>query len=238
MTDTSDESLDRLYHLWIDYRFYIIISVLMVMSAITGGAYQATSQQAAQQQSSEALFRVLQAVEDENLPAAKQALADIDGDEFPHIHNLAQMSLASLQQETGDLDGAIDSINQSIEQEDDVGMRQVMALRLVELLINAERYEDALSVLEEQPPQEEVMQMLFNERRADVYFAYGKHLLARSFYLQALQIAVNRAPSHAPLLNLKIGAASAHVIETKFEAKIEGKPSENSSADSEKESSQ
>lgn len=209
MSELNEELLERLGGFWQSYKFYITVSVLMALSAATGLSCQSSSHDAARRETGGALFALLRAGEEGDAEAAQLAFEKIDGERFPSLRNLARASLAAAQNKAGAAENAENALREAVKTETESGLRTVMILRLAEVLINSEKYEEALKHLTESEPEEEMFRMLFAERRGDAHFAAGANREALAEYEKAGEYAARAFTGYAPLLRIKIGAASS-----------------------------
>lgn len=202
----EDELTERAFEFWRVYKFHIIVVLLMVVSAIAGLSYQSIVVQEKRRTTGVALFKLISAANANDLTAAKSTLEEIDGDDFPQMHGLALVALASAQNKAGDYADAVDALRIAAENETDYGLRRIIILRLAEALINDGKTEEALAILDEESPTSPDMRMLFIERRGDAYYAAGKPRLAREEYLRARADALEQNSQYAGLLDIKIAA--------------------------------
>ena len=213
MSDLNEELLERMGGFWRAYKFYIIITVLMAVSGAAGLAHRSSLHDAARRESGDALFEILRAETDGDTEAAQRALERIDGGRFASMHNLALMSLAAAQDGAGNAEDAIATLRAAKAAETETGLRMIIILRLAELLINAGQTEEALQELDAEEPAEEILQMLYAERRGDAYFAAGDNRRALAAYAAARELSAGAFRNYAPLLNIKIGAAASMRLE-------------------------
>ena len=205
----EDELTERAFEIWRVYKFHIIITLLMIVSAVAGLSYQSVVVQEQRRATGIALFKLISAAEANDLTTAKTVLEEIDGDSFPKMHGLALAALAAAQNKAGDYGDAADALRIAAENETDDGLRQIIILRLAEALINDGKTEEALAILEEESPASPDMNMLFIERRGDAYYAAGKPQLAREEYQNARASALEQNPQYAALLDIKISATAS-----------------------------
>ncbi|MBE8158443.1 MAG: tetratricopeptide repeat protein [Betaproteobacteria bacterium] len=209
MSDLNEEIQERLLGFWRAYKFYIIITVLMSVSGAAGLARQSSLYEEARDESGKALFELLHAGEEGDAETARRALARIDGERFSAMRNLALASLAAAQNGGGDAEAAAATLREAAAAETETGLRLIIVLRLAEVLINAGKSEEALEQLNAAEPEEEILRVLFAERRGDAHFAAGDVRKALAEYKTAREIAAAAYPNYAPVLNIKIGAASS-----------------------------
>ncbi len=207
MNDINEVMVERMRSLWGGYKFYIIAAVLMMVSAAAGLSYQSAVHYAEKREAGGALFALLRAAEDGDTEAAERELSRIRGEKFTPLRNLALAAVASARHKAGNTAEAADALREAETAETDTGLRLMLVLRLAELLINEEKYGEALEYLNAQETAEPLMKILFAERRGDAHFAAGQFRAAHWEYTGARAEAEKSFRGYMPLLNLKIGAA-------------------------------
>ena len=94
-------------------------------------------------------YALKSAVDEGDLEQAVGYYSQLSDEDFPAVRRLAAFSLAMGRYEEKQYESAIILLQDVLEKEEDPGLRELAVLRLSELHINAERFDDALKVLEE-----------------------------------------------------------------------------------------
>ncbi len=112
----------------------------------------------------------------------------------------SQLILARLAVEKGELDEAIESLNQVKETTEDASLRTISSLRIARILLEKQELDAALSQVNEIVSEEFTVQK--QELKGDILLASGKKDEARAAY-EAANNALTGSASH-PLLNIKL----------------------------------
>ncbi len=209
MADTEDEIIERTRELWRRYSFLIVIFLAMVLSAIFGFTYQATSQENRRLYVSDIYYSLRTAVDGGDVETAKEYFSQLPTDDFLSIRRLAAFSLADGLYDNDQYDEAILLMEEVVATEvDDPGIKDLAVLRLGELYINAERFDDAIKLLSENftEKKDNASSILFYERIGDAYYANGKNDEALAQYKKAILLSASYFRSYLLPLRIKISS--------------------------------
>jgi predicted negative regulator of RcsB-dependent stress response len=207
---TDDEQLEAVKHLIVEYAPWLIGGVLVGVAVFFGFRYfqnytNERAYKAAAQFS--ALTDALQA----NDHARSRQIADgliKDYAKSPYADQ-AQLTLARLDVDDGQLDKAIAPLTQVMNDSKDTELRQIARLRLARVLTDQGKADAAIKTLAE--PMPSAFSARYHEVRGDAYFA-KKDIPDAVIEYQAALGAADASGINAALLELKIqdlGAAPA-----------------------------
>lgn len=204
---TEEETLEYARHLWRRFGFLIVFLLAMVLSAIFGFTYTAALHDQTRAEAGKIYYALKSAVDEGDLEQAVGYYSQLSDEDFPAVRRLAAFSLAMGRYEEKQYESAIILLQDVLEKEEDPGLRELTVLRLSELYINAERFDDALKVLEENLSlQDGKMNILIYERMGDVYFVNNNQKRALKQYEKATLLAARHYPSYRLPLRIKISA--------------------------------
>ena len=98
---------------------------------------------------------------------------------------MAALAAAKANFETGDAKGAAAQLQWTLEHARDEGIAATARLRLAGVLLDENRYDDALKLLDASYP--DAFVGLFEDRKGDIYVAQGKTAEAKAAYKAALE---------------------------------------------------
>ena len=209
---TDDEQLDVVKHLIVEYAPWLIGGVLVGAAAFFGYRYfQNYTNERAYKAAAE--FSALTAALRQNDHAKSRQIADElikDYANSPYADQ-AQLTLARLDVDDGQLDKAIAPLTQVMNDSKDTELRQIARLRLARILTDQGKPDEAIKTLAVPAPAAFVAR--YHEVRGDAYFAKKDAADAVAEYKAALG-AADASGIDAALLELKIqdlGASPAPV---------------------------
>ena len=207
---TDDEQLEAVKHLIVEYAPWLIGGVLVGAAVFFGFRYfQNYTNERAYKAAAE--FSSLTAALQANDHARSRQIADglIKGYAHSPYADQAQLTLARLDVDDGQLDKAVAPLTQVMNDSKDTELRQIARLRLARVLTDQGRADDAIKTLAE--PMPAAFSARYHEVRGDAYFAKKDIPHAITEYQAALG-AADATGINAALLELKIqdlGAAAA-----------------------------
>ncbi len=181
----EQEQLDSLKHFWADYGRLIITAVLAFVvgvGGIQGWKYYKRTQA---QEASIQFGKLDAAVAKGDMNEIRNVGADII-DRYPRTSYapMAALVVAKTERDAGELAAAASQLEWATQNASNEEVRKLARLRLAAILLDQEKYDDALKLLDEQVTQAFVP--LYSDLRGDVLVEQGKVAEARAAYLQAL----------------------------------------------------
>jgi predicted negative regulator of RcsB-dependent stress response len=210
---TDDEQLEAVKHLIVEYAPWLIGGVLVGAAVFFGYRYfQSYTNERAYKAAAEftALTTALQA----NDHARSRQIVDGLINNYAHspYADQAQLALARLDVEDGQMDKAIEPLTQVMNESKDTELRQIARLRLARVLTDQGKADEAIKTLAE--PMPAAFSARYHEVRGDAYVAKKDPSDAAAEYQAALG-AADASGINAALLELKIqdlGTAAAPVV--------------------------
>jgi predicted negative regulator of RcsB-dependent stress response len=209
---TDDEQLEAVKHLIVEYAPWLIGGVLVGAGVFFGIRYfeSYTNERAFK---AAAQFSAMSAALQSNNRTSSRQIADgiiKDYASSPYADQ-AQLALARLDVDDGQLDKAIAPLTQIMNESKDTELRQIARLRLARVLTDQGKSDEAIKTLAE--PMPAAFAARYHEVRGDAYYA-KKDIAAALTEYQAALGAADSSGTSAALLELKIqdlGAAPAPV---------------------------
>ncbi|HWX34350.1 MAG TPA: tetratricopeptide repeat protein [Steroidobacteraceae bacterium] len=209
---TDDEQLEAVKHMLVDYAPWLIGGVLAGLAVFFGMRYfdSYTNERALK---AAAQFSAMTTALQENDQTKSRQIADAlikDYASSPYADQ-AQLTLARLDVDDGQLDKAIAPLTQVMNESKDTELRQIARLRLARVLTDQGKADQAIKTLAEPAPP--AFAARYHEVRGDAYLAQKDISHAAAEY-QAALAAADAGGIDASLLELKIqdlGAAPAPV---------------------------
>jgi len=209
---TDDEQLEAVKHLIVEYAPWLIGGVLVGAAVFFGYRYfQTYTNERAYKAAAE--FTALTAALQANDHTKSRQIADglIKNYAKSPYADQAQLTLARLDVDEGQLDKAIAPLTQVMNDSKDTELRQIARLRLARVLTDQGKADAALQTLSE--PMRAAFSARYHEVRGDAFIAKKDIPAAVTEYQKALG-AADASGINAALLELKIqdlGAAAAPV---------------------------
>lgn len=180
----EQEQLDQFKHFWNQYGnliTWVLIAVFGSVAAWNGWQHWQRSQAA---QAAVLLDEVERSAQAADLPKLERAVADIQS-RFARTAQAQQATLvgAKVLYEKGNADAARSALAWVADKGSDEGYQAVARLRLAGVLIDAQKYDEALAQLTAAFPAS--FEPLAADRRGDVLLAQGKKAEARSEFQKA-----------------------------------------------------
>jgi predicted negative regulator of RcsB-dependent stress response len=222
---TDDEQLEAVKQLAVEYAPWLIGGVLVGLAVFFGMRYFAsyTNERALR---AAAEFGALTAALQANDHAKSRQIADALIKDFassPYADQ-AQLTLARLDVDDGQLDKAIVPLTRVMNDSKDTQLRQIARLRLARILTDQGKSDEAIKALAEPIPP--AFAARYHEVRGDAYFANKDIPHAVAEYQAALG-AADASGINASLLELKIqdlGAAPAPIAKAVSDTLNKAKP--------------
>ena len=222
---TDDEQLEAVKHLAVEYAPWLIGGALVGLAVFFGMRYftSYTNERALR---AAAEFGAMTAALQANEHAKSRQIADALIKDFassPYADQ-AQLTLARLDVDDGQLDNAIMPLTHVMNDSKDTQLRQIARLRLARILTDRGKSDEAIKTLAEPIPP--AFAARYHEVRGDAYFATKDIPRAVAEYQAALG-AADASGINASLLELKIqdlGAAPAPIAKTVSDTLNKAKP--------------
>lgn len=199
MAETDDDQIEQLRRLWDRYGVPVLIAGAVVAVVVLGGRYwQARALDRAAQASAQ-YEKVLAAADLSAAEAAVKALRDAHGGSNYTV--LADLHLAGLATQAGQLETAQAALRDALDRADNDADRHVARIRLARVLLDLDRAPDAAALLTDAPAQGPFAAD-YAELRGDAARARGDHDAARTAWREAL--ALSGQDGRGALLKLKL----------------------------------
>jgi predicted negative regulator of RcsB-dependent stress response len=212
---TDDEQLEAVKHVIAEYAPWLIGGVLVGAALFFGYRYYETYTEGRALKAA-AQFSALTTALQANDHAKSRQIADgliKDYAKLPYADQ-AQLALAKLDVDEGQLDKAVAPLTQVMNDSKDAELRQIARLRLARVLTDQGKADAAIKTLAE--PMPAAFSARYHEVRGDAYVA-NKDIPAAVAEYQAALGAADATGINAPLLELKIqdlGPVAAPVAKT------------------------
>ena len=185
----EQEQLDSLKHFWTDYGRLIITGVVAFVvgvGGIQGWKYYNRTQA---QDASVEFGKLDEAMAKGDINEIRNVGSDIV-DRYPRTSYapMAALVVAKAERDAGDLNAAASQLEWAAQNAASEEARMLSRLRLAGVLLDQEKYEEALKLLDEKVT--EAFVALYSDLRGDVLVEQGKIAEARAAYQQALDKSV------------------------------------------------
>jgi predicted negative regulator of RcsB-dependent stress response len=212
---TDDEQLEAVKHAFKEYAPWIVGGVLIGAGVFFGIRYYQNYMNERALKAA-AQFSAMSAALQENDTAKSRQLADGLIKEYPSspYADQAQLTLARLDVDEGQLDKAIAPLTLVMNDSKDTELRQIARLRLARILTDQGKFDEAIKTLAE--PMPAAFAIPYHEVRGDAYLAKKDPSAAVTEYQAALAAAA-ASGIDGSLLELKIqdlGAVRAPPVHT------------------------
>jgi predicted negative regulator of RcsB-dependent stress response len=185
----EQEQIDSLKHFWADYGRLIVTGVVAFVVGVGGiqgwKYYERTQAQGA----SVEFGKLDEAVAKGDINEIRNVGSDIV-DRYPRTSYapMAALVVAKAERDASDLDAAASQLEWAAQNAASEEARMLSRLRLAAVLLDQEKYEEALKLLDEKVT--EAFVALYSDLRGDVLVEQGKMAEARAAYQQALDKSV------------------------------------------------
>jgi predicted negative regulator of RcsB-dependent stress response len=207
--ETEEQQVEALKKWWQENGRYLIFGVILGLAILFGWNSWKDHRVTQGKAASELFSQLRGAVESSSLKDAKvfdeKLMADYDGTAYASLGALA-MAKAYVGQDN--LAEAENKLRWTMDNSSQQEIKEVARLRLAQVLIAMEKYDDALALLATELPPSYVS--LIEELRGDALRAQGKLDEARAAYDKALLTAGGRA-EYLQLKRDSLGAAAENV---------------------------
>ena len=181
----EQEQIDSLKHFWGDYGRLIVTGVVAFVvgvGGIQGWKYYNRTQA---QEASVQFGKLDEAVAKGDINEIRNVGVDIVA-RYPNTPYapMAALVVAKTERDAGELDAAASQLEWAAQNAASEEARMLSRLRLAGVLLDQEKYDDALKLLDTKVTQAFVA--LYSDLRGDVLFEQGKMAEARAAYQQAL----------------------------------------------------
>lgn len=185
----EQEQIDSLKHFWTDYGRLIITGVVAFVvgvGGIQGWKYYNRTQA---RDASVEFGKLDEAMAKGDINEIRNVGSDIV-DRYPRTSYapMAALVVAKAERDAGDLDAAASQLEWAAQNAASEEARMLSRLRLAGVLLDQEKYEEALRLLDEKMT--EAFVALYSDLRGDVLVEQGKIAEARAAYQQALDKSV------------------------------------------------
>jgi predicted negative regulator of RcsB-dependent stress response len=207
--ETEEQQVEALKKWWQENGRYLIFGVVLGLGILFGWNSWKDHRETQGMAASDLYSQLTGAVESSALEDAKafetKLLQDYDGTPYAALGALA---MARIYVEQDNLDEAEKKLRWAMDNANEQELKEVSRLRLAQVLVAMEKYDDALSLLGSELPAAYVS--LVEELRGDAFRAKGNFDEARAAYDKALLTAGGRS-EYLQLKRDSLGAAQENV---------------------------
>ena len=185
----EQEQLDSLKHFWTDYGRLIITGVVAFVVGVGGIQGWKFYNRTQAQDASVEFGKLDEAMAKGDINEIRNVGSDIV-DRYPRTSYapMAALVVAKAERDAGDLNAAASQLEWAAQNAASEEARMLSRLRLAGVLLDQEKYEEALKLLDEKVT--EAFVALYSDLRGDVLVEQGKMAEARAAYQQALDKSV------------------------------------------------
>ena len=185
----EQEQLDSLKHFWTDYGRLIITGVVAFVVGVGGIQGWKFYNRTQAQDASVEFGKLDEAMAKGDINEIRNVGSDIV-DRYPRTSYapMAALVVAKAERDAGDLNAAASQLEWAAQNAASEEARMLSRLRLAGVLLDQEKYEEALKLLDEKVT--EAFVALYSDLRGDVLVEQGKMAEARAAYLQVLDKSV------------------------------------------------
>jgi predicted negative regulator of RcsB-dependent stress response len=204
---TDDEQVEHVKQLTAEYGPWMLGGVLLATALVFGYRYYESYTNGVALKAA-AQFSAMTEAFDKNDPNAARKIADGLIKDYPKspYADQAQLAIARIDVESGDLAKAIAPLTHVMDGSNDADLKQIARLRLARVLIDQGKPDDAIRTLEATPAG--AFTALAHQVRGDALYAKKDPSAAAAEYMLALASSDARSPDTA-LLALKIADLGA-----------------------------
>jgi len=182
--ETEEQQVEALKKWWQENGRYLIAGVVLGLGILFGWNSWKNHKETQGMAASDLYSQLTKAVESSSLENAKafeeKLMQDYDGTPYAA---LGALTMARLYVEQDNLAEAEAKLRWTMDNADELELKEVSRVRLAQVLVAAEKYDDVLSLLDDLPTS---YTSLTEELRGDVLRAQGKIDEARAAYDRAL----------------------------------------------------
>jgi predicted negative regulator of RcsB-dependent stress response len=201
--ETEEQQVEALKKWWQENGRYLIAGVVLGLGILFGWNSWKNHKETQGMAASDLYSQLTKAVESSSLENAKafeeKLMQDYDGTPYAA---LSALTMARLYVEQDNLAEAEAKLRWTMDNADELELKEVSRVRLAQVLVAAEKYNDVLSLLDDLPTS---YTSLTDELRGDVLRAQGKIDEARAAYDRALLTAGGRGAEYLQLKRDALG---------------------------------
>jgi len=185
----EQEQIDSLKHFWADYGRLVVTGVVAFVVGVGGIQGWKYYERTQAQDASVEFGKLDKAVAKGDINEIRNVGSDIV-DRYPRTSYapMAALVVAKAERDASDLDAAASQLEWAAQNAASEEARMLSRLRLAGVLLDQEKYEEALKLLDEKVT--EAFVALYSDLRGDVLVEQGKMAEARAAYQQALDKSV------------------------------------------------
>ncbi len=209
---TDDEQVEHVKQLTAEYGPWVLGGIVLATALVFGYRYyQSHANEVALQAAAQ--FNAMTEAFDKNDRNAARKIADGLIKDFPKspYADQAQLAIARMDVDSGDLAAAITALTQVMDGSNDADLKQIARLRLARVLIDQGKPDEAIKTLDATPAG--AFAALAHQVRGDALYAKKDVSAAVAEYKLALASSDARSPDTA-LLSLKIADLGASLPPT------------------------
>jgi len=203
----EQEQIDALKHFWRDYGRLVIAGVVAFVVGVGGTQAWKHHKRVQAEEASTQFAKLEEALGKSDLNEIRNVGGNIIANYSSTPYGaMAALVVAKTERDAGDLDAAAQRLEWAIEHADSDEVRALSRLRLAAVLLDQEKYDAALKLLDGDVA--EAFVGLYSDLRGDVLVAQGKTEEARAQYQQALDKSADNS-AWRDVVQLKLDALNA-----------------------------
>jgi len=208
--DTEEEQLEQLKKWWETNNTSLIAGVVTAVVLVTGYNFWQGHQQEQRDQSSTLYQNLLEAAATNNHDAVDKVADQLAVEHGSTAYaGYAALEKAKGKVQQGDLEAAKAILQQQMQSADDVQLRHIARLRLIQLQLATGQYEQGLKLIADvDPAKSEGYSANYDELQGDLYVALDRLDEARQAYQSAI-----RSGKASPLAQFKLDDIAAPAID-------------------------
>lgn len=197
---TDEEKVEAIKQWWKKNGVAVVAGITIGLGGVLGWQGWSAYQQNQAAQASLAFEQLLTAALTGQVERAEQQAQLLRDEHSGSAYAMfAELTLAKLQVETGDLDAAAESLRAALDRAPDPALARVAAIRLVRVLIEQDAFQAATDLIDQQD-KSPAFSAEFAALRGDIAAAEGRITDARAAY----QAALDGGAGNAALIELKL----------------------------------
>lgn len=182
---SEKEQLEAIREWWREYGWYLAGGVVLGV-AILFGMRQLESYQDTEAETAASIYQELRLSIADDADAEVLSLLEQLREDYPDspYTDQAGMLVVIMHLQNQSTRQAIDTLRYTLDNTSDEHLAMIVRLRLARLLVSADRFDEAVTLLDSVEPGS--FEARFSEIRGDIYYAQSDTENARSAYLEAL----------------------------------------------------
>ena len=181
--------------------------VAAIVASLSGYYYFQNRAQERTEAAASAFFELRESLAEDDSDSAADAYSRVLSAGEESYRDVGAFALAGKRFQSGDFDGAAESLRTILQNSEDEGFRHIARLRLAAVMIDQNQTAEAVVLLDEGLPAPGRLEILYHDLAGDALAARGDVEAARARYLEAARAAQQRqAGRYLAILESKVSA--------------------------------